>query len=41
MPDLTCRDCDHALESHIPDFESGRISKCQKCTCLGFIYHKN
>lgn len=41
MSGLTCRDCNHSLESHVPDFASGKISKCKECVCEGFIYHKN
>jgi hypothetical protein len=33
-----CKNCDHSLESHPPDFGTKKISKCKECDCMGFIY---
>jgi len=33
-----CKECGHSLESHRPDFSSGKMQKCNKCECEGYIY---
>lgn len=39
MTDIgNCKNRGHSLQSHEPDFSTGKVSKCRECNCEGYYY---